>query len=230
MSEFTFYDLRQGYGKRDINVLFPGWRPGQERVMVFSPHDDDGVLGAGYAIAACQAHGGTVYVCIFCDGSAGYSQVEQKDTIVATRREESIRAYGLLGIAEEHLTHLGYPDFSLVSYVGWKLSSGHKGTLQRVVELLRAQRITRLLIPNGYREHSDHEAAYDVGRYDGVQAGDPVGADWGLLTGIKSTLQYAVWSDFSPEDALLYGAHVGKQADVHIRANRAIVDQIRTLI
>lgn len=217
MDDFVFYDLRRNYGKRDINVLFPDWQPGQERLMVFSPHDDDALLGAGYAMAACQAHGGVAYVCILCDGSAGYSRVDQKDTIVETRRRESIRAYELLGIDEQRIFPMGYPDFSLVSYVGWKLSSGREGAMRRVVELLRDLRVTRLMIPNGYREHSDHEAAYDIGRYDGVQAGDPVGADWGPLTAIRSTTQYAVWGDFSPEDVLVHGA------DLRIRANRAIV-------
>jgi hypothetical protein len=73
------------------------------------------------------------------------------------------------------------------------------------------------MIPNGYREHSDHEAAYDAGRYDGVQAGDPVLVDWGTPCSIKSTVQYAVWGDLLPEDALVSGE------DTRIRANKAIV-------
>lgn len=185
--------------------------------MVISPHDDDALLGAGYAMAACQANGGTAYVCILCDGRAGYSRVEERDTIVATRQKESIRAYNRLGIDERRVFFMGFPDFSLVSYVGWKLSSGTDGTMRRMIELMRENGITRLMIPNGYREHSDHEAAYDIGRYDGVQAGDPVAVDWGPTTVIKNTLQYSVWADFSPEDALLHGA------DTSIRANRAIV-------
>ena len=49
---FRFYDLRAGRGSRDIDLLFPGWSPGDERVLVLSPHDDDALLGAGYALAA----------------------------------------------------------------------------------------------------------------------------------------------------------------------------------
>lgn len=217
MSDFVFYDLRRKVGKRDINILFPNWEAGNERVMVLSPHDDDALLGAGYAIAACQAYGSTVSVCIFCDGSAGYSRPEHKTSIVEMRRRETLRAYSVLGVPEEHVHSLGYPDFSLVSYIGWRLSAGREGTLARLIPLLRSQRITRLMIPNGYREHSDHEAAYDAGRYDGVQAGDPVLVDWGTPCSIKSTVQYAVWGDLSPEDALVSGE------DTRIRANKAIV-------
>jgi LmbE family N-acetylglucosaminyl deacetylase len=216
-SRFVFYELRQRLGSRDISVLFSGWEPGRERVMVLSPHDDDALLGAGYAMAASRACGAEVYVCILCDGSAGYSREEQRATIVEVRKREALNAYRVAGVPEDHVVHLGFPDFSLVSYIGWRLSAGCPGTLARVIPLLRKLGITRLMIPNGYREHTDHEAAYDVGRYDGVQAGDPVLADHGAPCAIKSTTQYAVWGDFSPEDAVLAGA------DLSIRANRAIV-------
>ncbi len=217
MGAFIFYDLRRGLGSRDIALLFPAWRGAAERLLVLSPHDDDALLGAGYAIAAALEQGAQVNVAIFCDGSAGYSRPEDKETIVATRRRETINAFQVLGLEQERIFYLGYPDFSLVSYIGWKLSSGREGTLRPVISLMRRLGITRLLIPNGYREHLDHEAAYDIGRYDGVQAGDPVGADWGAPTPVRNVLQYAVWGDFAPEDVLLAGG------DPRIRANRAIV-------
>lgn len=217
MDGYIFYDLRAGRGSRDIDLLFPGWSPGDERILALSPHDDDALLGAGYAMAAVQANGGVVHLAICCDGSAGYSRVEDRDTIVETRRQESLAAYEVMGIPAGRVHYLGYPDFSLIGHLGWKLPTGRLGTLQPFVTLLRRIRVTRLLVPNGYREHLDHEAAYDLGRYDGPQAGDPIGIDWGAPTAIRSTLQYAVWADLSPEDALVSGAPTS------IRANRALV-------
>jgi hypothetical protein len=217
MDRFRYYDLRAGRGSHDINVLFPDWSPEDERLLVVSPHDDDALLGAGYAIAAAQEEGGVAHVAICCDGSAGYSRVEDRETIVEVRRRESMAAYGAFGIPAGRVHYLGYPDFSLGGYSGWKLPSGRLGTLQPFVTLLRRIQATRLMIPNGYREHMDHEAAYDLGRYDGIQAGDPVGVDWGEPSAIRNVLQYAVWADLSPEDALVAGA------PTDIRANRALV-------
>jgi hypothetical protein len=215
---FTYYDLRARRGTHDINTLFPNWQAGNERLLVLSPHDDDAILGAGYAMLAAQANGAVAHVAVCCDGSAGYSKVEDRDTIVAVRRAESTRAYGRMGLdKDKHLHYLGFPDFSLVNYIGWKLSAGRKGTLQPFITLLREQGITRLMIPNGYREHTDHTAAFDIGRYDGVQAGDAVGVDWGERTAIASVLQYAVWGDLSPEDAFL------NSSNPNIRANRALL-------
>ena len=217
MPPFVYYDLRRQTASRDIALLFANWQGDNERLLALSPHDDDALLGAGYALAAARDAGAEVYVAICCDGSAGYSRTEEKYTIVKTREQETRRAYGRLGIPPQHVLHLGFPDFSLVSYVGWKLSAGREGTLRPVITLLRRHRITRLLIPNGYMEHSDHEATYDIGRYDGVQAGDPVLVDWGRPCAVASVIQYAVWGDFTPEDALVHGG------DPLIRANRAIV-------
>ena len=216
-SDFRYADFDQQALSGDIATLFPGWVPGDERVMIFCPHDDDGPLGAGYAILAAQANGGEVFVGIFCDGWAGYSKREDAPTIVARRAAETLKAYADLGIAADHVIRFNYPDFSIWPWMGWHLPGGHEGTLSKTIPALRRLRITRLLLPNGYREHLDHEATFRVGAYDGPQAGDAILAELGLVPPIRSFAQYAVWADLSPEDALVKGRPDG------IRANRAIV-------
>jgi len=204
-NSFTYFDFQRMTRSHDIALLFPGWQPDDERVVVLSPHDDDALLGAGYLIQAAHANGGEVYLLILCDGSAGYSTPEEKDTIVAVRRGETVAAYGILGLDEAHILRCDYPDFSLEGYIGWRLPDGSPGTMRRILPELRRLRVTRLLIPNGYREHIDHEATERIGRYDGPQVGDPVWSDLGLAPPVRSVLQYAVWGDFSPEDALVHG-------------------------
>jgi len=215
-TDFTFVDLREKKASPDIEVLFPGWRENDERVAIFSPHDDDGVLGPGYLLQAIPFFGGEVHVVIFCNGSGGYSIVEHKPIITALRARETLRAYAVLGVDSAHIHRLDYDDYSLWPFIGWKLEEG-EGTFRKILPLLRRLRITRVLLPNGYREHLDHLAAFMVGAFDAPQAGDPVVADWGEPSPVRSVLQYAVWSDFEPEDAILSGD------DVSVRANRALV-------
>lgn len=225
-SAFTFYDLRARVRSTDISLLFSGWEQGAERVAVLSPHDDDGVLGAGYALLAAQAFGAEVYVFILCDGRAGYTSLEEKDGIVARRKAEAYSAYGELGVPRERILRFDYPDFSLHPFLGWHLPGGEVGAFARHLRSLRSLGITRLLLPNGYREHIDHEATYRLGAYDAPQAGDPILPDWGRGQKIRSTIVYAVWGDFSPEDALVAGQ------DTVIRANRAVsaTDNIEQLV
>jgi LmbE family N-acetylglucosaminyl deacetylase len=215
--DFIYYDLRQRKRSEAISLLFPGWQPGDERVAVLSPHDDDAALGAGYILQAARANGGEVYIFIFCNGCAGYSSPEEKKTIVATRRRETMAAYAALDVPEDHIVRFDYPDFSLLPNLGWQMPWNVDGTMACHLRALRDRHITRVVVPNGYREHIDHEATYRIGAYDAPQAGDPILADWGLAPPVRSIVQYAVWGDFSPEDALVSGE------SVELRANRAIV-------
>jgi len=214
---FHYADFdRQTVGD-DISSLFPGWSANDERVVVFCPHDDDGALGAGYAIQAALANGGDIYLVIFCDGWAGYSMPEEKETIIERRRAETISAYTRLGVPPDHVIRFNYPDFSLLEWNGWQLPDGQPGTMARELPILRQLKVTRLLLPNEYREHLDHEAAYLAGVYGSPQVGDPVIVDIGSAPPIRSYARYAVWGDLSPEDALANGRPAA------IRANRAII-------
>lgn len=212
-----YVNFRDKTISEDINTIFPNWEPGNERVAIFSPHDDDAMIGAGYVIETVQKNGGEIVILIFCNGDCGYSSLDLKDTIVDIRKKETIEAYKYLGITEKNIVYMNLDDFSAWDRIGYRLSGGDFGSLPDIFRQLRGHDITRVLIPNGHREHVDHEAVYRMGAYDSVQACDPVLVECGEPCNIKSFLQYSVWADFSPEDALVDGA----ASD--IRANRAII-------
>jgi hypothetical protein len=232
--DFVYYDLQRRVKSGQIDLLFPGWKPKDERIAIFCPHDDDGILGAGYALLAALANQAEVYICIFCDGRAGYSRVEDRETIVARRKGESAAAYAALGVPESHIIRFNYPDFSMPGWLGWRLPDGQLGTLSQTLCTMRTHQITRLLIPNGYREHIDHEAVYRAGAYDGPQVGDPVLVDWGTAEPIRSTAVYAVWGDLTPEDALVAGRAANLRGNRAIAApltvEKAIMDSLRAFV
>jgi LmbE family N-acetylglucosaminyl deacetylase len=224
--DFIYYDLSKGCKSDDINLVFNGWCGGDERVAFLSPHDDDALLGAGYLILAALENRGEPYIVIYCDGRGGYSRVDLKDRIVSIRRLESVNAYKRLGVKEENILHLDYPDFSLRSYIGWVLPNGVEGTTYKTLKLLRRIKPTRLIIPNEYREHMDHEALSYIGSYDGPQVGDPVMVDLGQPSTVKSYLKYCVWGDFSPEDALLAGRDPNLRGNIVVKVKSEVEDKI----
>ncbi len=213
---FRYFDFKSEEYSNDISLLLPDWGE-DEVVVVFSPHDDDALLGAGYSMMAAKEQGAEVYVFIFCRGDAGYSSLEEKDEIVSIRKEESLEAYSKVGIDEAHIFRLAYDDFSVLPYLGRNLPDGKDGTFTKTVPALREINATRLLIPNGYREHLDHSAVNQVGAFDGPQVGDPILVDWGKEQKIKSFLEYAVWGDFSPEDSLI------SSRSTEVRGNRLVI-------
>ena len=179
MSANIYFDLRKQIYSKNIDVIFPGWEDGAERLAVFGAHDDDPLIGAGYAMAAAAEHGAELFAVIFCSGDCGYSIPEQKDSIMETRRMENKNAFTKFGVKTENIIRFEYPDFSLRQFAGNKLESGKSGVFLKIVDFIRQKGITRALLPNGYREHFDHTAAYEMGLYDIVQAGDPIVSDRG---------------------------------------------------
>lgn len=215
-NEIMYMDINSGKCSEGIDILFPDWESVNERVCIFSPHDDDAIIGAGYTIEASIRNGAEVFVFIFCNGKAGYSDVMQKEKILEIRKAETKDAYNQLGVESKNIITFDYPDFSVLHNIGWFLNNGNEVSFKKVVTLLRKLKITRLLVPNHYREHIDHTAVSIIGSFDSPQAGDPVVVDWGIPNIIKSTLEYTVWADLSPVDSLIEG----RRTD--LRANRII--------
>ena len=210
-----------------LETLFPGWEGAKESVCVYSPHDDDAILGAGYAMRAAVEAGARVTVIIVCDGACGYSTPEEKDGIVARRQKETLDCYRALGIKDEDVLFLGFPDFSAIQYVGRILDPNREGHFRKTITELRRRKVTRILAPNHYREHIDHLAAYLIAAFDSPQAGDAHSVDWAEPFAVRSTAQYSVWAELDPADALLRRRDdLGLRADVVLAVSPDVEDVV----
>ena len=196
-----------------LETLFPGWDGKNERLCVYSPHDDDAILGAGYVMRAALDDGADVHIIFACNGNCGYSTPEEKDTIVEVRRRETLNCYKAFGIPEENVVFLDISDFSALSYIGWNIAPGREGHFRTTMKELRERKITRILAPNHYHEHVDHIATYMMAAYDAPQAGDSHTVDWAAPYTVKSTAQYSVWAELDPEDALIKGRNAALRAN-----------------
>ena len=109
--EFRYYDLQLKNSSTNIEIVFPRWKHNDENLVIFSPHDDDVILGAGYILLAALRSGAKVYIIIFNDGSAGYSKIALKDEIISTRKLETLNALKILGIEKDKIIRFNIPDF-----------------------------------------------------------------------------------------------------------------------
>ncbi len=226
MREYHVLDIEtKRYG--GLEILFPGWDGGNERLLVCSPHDDDAIIGAGYAMRAALDDGAEVHIIIVCSGNCGYSTPDQKATIVETRRKETLECYKAFGIPEENIIFMGYSDFSALNYIGWNIGPGREGHFRRSVTEIRKRRITRMLVPNHYHEHVDHIAAYMMGAYDAPQVGDAHTVDWAEPHAVISTAQYSVWAELDPEDALLHHRDPKLRGDTVLIANGEVEREVQ---
>jgi LmbE family N-acetylglucosaminyl deacetylase len=94
------------------------------RLLVVSPHPDDGVLGAGGLVSRVVSAGGTVRVVQMTSGDAFSEGVKKIDRTerptpedyrkYGRRREhETIASMATLGVPASHVTFLGFPDDGL---------------------------------------------------------------------------------------------------------------------
>jgi len=227
---FTFYDLNRKVKSKDPNLIFEGWQPENERIAILSPHDDDALLGAGYLLLYTLAAGAQAHIVIFCNGCGGYSKPEQKGKIVEIRKTESLNAYKKLGLKEKNINRFDYPDFSLRGFIGLFLPKNGKGTTFKTIYTLRKIRPTRMIIPNEYREHLDHEAASCIGAYDGPQVGDPILVDIGEPFRIKTYIKYSIWGDFSPEDSLVNNRPASLRSNIAIVTDEEVERKIQASV
>jgi|Deesub1362A_J573_1020465.scaffolds.fasta_scaffold00563_13 LmbE family N-acetylglucosaminyl deacetylase len=220
-----FVDFRKRRWSKSLDLFFPGWQKG-EKVAFLSPHDDDVLLGAAYLLLATKEAGGVPLIFIFCQGDAGYSAVEDKSTIVATRRKETVKAYDLLGVREEEIFYFDIPDFSLAPFVNRRRNGG-EGLFEDQLRLFRREKVSRVVFSSGYYEHWDHTAVYYMGVYTSPQAGDPILADLGKPWAPKSYYAYSVWGDFEPEVAF---GQEELRADKGILVSREQEEMVREAI
>ena len=163
---------------------------------------------------------------IVCSGDCGYSTIEEKDTIVERRHRETVNVYRAFGVPEENILFLNFPDFSAQSYVGRNVAPDREGHFRKTLTLLRQRRITRILSPNPYHEHVDHTAAATMAQYDAPQAGDVHSVDGADPYPVRSTAEYSVWAELSPEDALVAGRNPDLRADTVLIADPAVEDAV----
>lgn len=167
-----------------------------DRVLIVAPHMDDEAIGAGaYALDAIRS-GAEVFVAFLTAGDCARFSARLMHgrmmptpsnyiTVGLTRIAEAQRAMRILGVPQEHLFVLGYPDRGLRSIFespstivrststlqdsvpyAMAMSPGAKHTLENVVADLRRildlVRPTTVITPVPFDLHPDHSAAAEI--------------------------------------------------------------------
>jgi len=119
------------------------------KIMVLSPHTDDGEIGAGGTIARLIEEGKEVYYVAFSSCEDSLPQGFQKDTL----KEECINATGILGISKENVTLLNYKVrcFQL----------NRQEILDEMIKLNKEMSPDIVFVPSSYDTHQDHQVIYN---------------------------------------------------------------------
>jgi len=120
------------------------------KALVFCAHADDEVIAIGGTIRKLADAGATVRLVLFSDGAEGYARPEDKDSIVRTRHEETLRVCEILGIGEYFNLHL----------LDWNLKVDNEAyrAIVRHVRELRPD----VLFTHTRADYNDHIVVHDA--------------------------------------------------------------------
>lgn len=122
--------------------------------VVFAPHPDDETLGCGGLIALKKRLGVAVKVVFMTDGQHSHNRFLDEDDLAVRRRQEAYKACGVLGVRNEDVHFLGYPDQYLHE---------HAADAQQQVEAILAHTPDcQVFVPYRLDKISDHLATRDI--------------------------------------------------------------------
>jgi LmbE family N-acetylglucosaminyl deacetylase len=177
----------------------------QQTWLFVSPHDDDLAIGAGLLIQAAVREGIDVQVLIVTDGCLGYCRADQRADIVAIRHRETMASFRELGVAEQNVTYISYPDGGLTSYIGRRPSRAGEDAIEGYIGLqnaftyyLRKFRPSRVFVPTHTDLHPDHRITHSELMISLFHASGAIWPELGApLMEVPSVGELAVYCDFA---------------------------------
>lgn len=169
----------------------------EDSVLVIAPHPDDETIGAGGIIQEALRLNIPVYVMYLTNGDSNplaFSRYKKRPVLGKKqalemgklRQQEAIEATSHLGLREEQLIFLSYPDYGTLRIFlkYWQTKSSYRSTLTRALNIPyplsltpgaghQAQNVladfkkvllkvkpTKVFVTHPVDENSDHQAAY----------------------------------------------------------------------
>ena len=129
--------------------------------LIIAPHPDDETIGCGGLIAAKRERIVPVFVVFLTDGRLCLgADYPDKVGLARTRRQEAILALSCLGVSEDALTFLDFPDGGLS-----RLTQEERHTaVGQLADLMVRFTPAEILMPYRADCHDDHEAANSLVR------------------------------------------------------------------
>ena len=202
--EITVLDGSEKKVSGSLSDSFENWKD-NEKFLFVSPHDDDALIGGGLLMQIAVKAGADVAVLIVTDGSMGYCDESEIDTISSIRKKEAVDAYCSIGVNEENIHWVGLPDCRVNLYRG-KIPAnrtepgnieGFTGLQNSFTYFLRKLKPTRLLVPTDADLHPDHKYVHEELLISVFHASGAIWPELGQpYSGIDKIYEMAVYCDF----------------------------------
>ncbi len=173
--------------------------PYAEKIMVFSPHPDDDILGCGGILIKHVRDGSQITVVYVTSGDASPEWSGTREELIHTREEEAKKATEKLGITD--LIFLKEPDGKLAE---------NEININAVAELLLTYRPELIYIPNNSEAHKDHKATFRLVK-EAIKQAAAEDSEWK----IPLTLCYEVWT---PMETITHQVNISRTIELKLEA------------
>ncbi len=116
--------------------------------IVFSPHQDDETLGCGGTIFLKKQAQADLKIVFMTDGSRSHASLVPENELKSIRKQEAIAAAKILGVAEQDVIFLDFPDGTL--------SQNQEDAILKVIKLLEDCQPEEIFIPYDQEQPADH--------------------------------------------------------------------------
>jgi len=175
--------------------------------LVIAPHDDDAILGMGLAIRAATLAGMEVHIAVVTDGRMGWNDPAERDTLVAVRAAELQAACRVIGVPDERLHHLGFPDGSLHLHQGCRPDADGGGLGRALTRVFRTVRPGAIFCATAADLHPDHRYTASETAMAAAWASGPIWQELGKPITAPRMWHYAVYCEFpQAPDCQIVGA------------------------
>jgi len=165
--------------------------------LIVSPHDDDAALGCGLAILAAHTAGIAVHVAVVTDGRMGYATPAERADLVPRRDRELVASSALLGIPENRLHRLGFPDGAAGRWSGiHDEPGGPRGVCRSLCALIRQIKPALVLAPTPADLHPDHKVSTSEAEIACFHANAGIWSELGSPVAVPALAHYAVYCPF----------------------------------
>ncbi|MCG3178893.1 MAG: hypothetical protein BIFFINMI_01223 [Phycisphaerae bacterium] len=186
------------------------WRGKDEKFLFVSPHDDDVVVGGGLMMQLAARESVPVHLLVATDGRMGYCSADEQRAIADIRRRETYAAYGKLGVPEERIHWLGFPDCSLTAFQGRRPAgpgepdiAGYTGLQNALTHIIRKVAPSQIFVPTWADLHPDHKLVHQELMISIFHAGGDIWPELGPpLTRLPHVTEMAVYCDFPTPPSL----------------------------
>jgi len=163
-----------------------------QRILVFSAHPDDEILGVGGTIAKLSKSGKEVYVVTFAIGETSYSSIEMKEKMRELRLKEAEECNKVLGIKER-----------IILYKPNQGITNDRETYQECVKIIRKYKPDVIFTHYKEDKHRDHRAVWEITDEARWKAAENVLADFGTPWYTQELYYYEVIELFTYPSLLI---------------------------